>query len=663
VTSPSQAAAPLRREVLVLYDSAEGTSLRGQTLPSAVQVVLNHLGLIVHFQDLEKGLPDPALSARARGVVTLVYGDQVPDAPAYADWLTDRIHQGQSVAILGGLGFLLDTRTGRAVPRDRWSPLMASLGLRYEGDYFADPKHLTFDAAAPQVGFERPWREPPPSWVLATAQDPGASVFLRVRRADTGQASDMGVLGPNGAVLLGMDYLLHSNPVTFQAQWRVDPFWLLGRALHVDREPHFDPTTINGRRIFYSHIDGDGFSNMAHRPHRTTSAEVVRDQVLTRTSLPVTVSVIARELVGHPKLEAIARSLYRLPNVEAASHTYTHPFDMEKGHMAEGGAISDSDTDEIKTSKKPLDPELEMAGSIRYIQTLLPRGKRVELMLWPGRTNPTPPYFQVLERLGVPNMNGGDAKLDPTFPSYFNLSPLARRVGPHLQVYNSVTNENNFTHLWTGPFDGQRAVFDTFRFAEKPRRMAPVNLYYHFYAGEHVGSTRVLLDVCRWAEREPLTPIFASTYARLVQDYFHGELIPDGEDSWIARDYGRCATVRFDDEPRDPDLARSNGVLGYHRANHSLYVHLAPGEARLVLAARPDRLPFLREANAPLVQGTWANGRIQATFYGTVPLVATIAGLAPGQRVLVRNRPAIADTAGTIRVTGPRGRSELEVTW
>src|SRR4029453_5395461 len=98
--------------------------------------------------------------------------------------------------------------------------------------------------------------------------------------------------------------------------------------------------------------------------------------------------------------------------------------------------------------------------------------------------------LSILARLGVPNINGGDTMLDREWPSYTRVAPLMRPVGSHWQNYTSASNENVYTNLWKGPFYGFRNVLETFRRTEHPRRVTPVNVYYHYYSAERVAGLR-----------------------------------------------------------------------------------------------------------------------------------------------------------------------------
>ena len=115
---------------------------------------------------------------------------------------------------------------------------------------------------------------------------------------------------------------------------------------------------------------------------------------------------------------------------------------------------------------------------------------------------------------------------DREWPSYTRVAPLMRQVGQHWQTYTSASNENLYTHLWTGPFYGFRHVIETFEGTERPRRVAPVNVYYHYYSGERVASLAALHHVHEWVLRQPLARLFTSEYLAIVEGFRTARIAP-----------------------------------------------------------------------------------------------------------------------------------------
>src|SRR5204862_449411 len=92
----------------------------------------------------------------------------------------------------------------------------------------------------------------------------------------------------------------------------------------------------NGRRLMVVHIDGDGFINLAEVAGSPFAGEVLYSRVLQRYRIPHTVSIIQGEIAPNgmdpkdsPRLEAIARRIFALPNLEnenVYTNLWTGPF-------------------------------------------------------------------------------------------------------------------------------------------------------------------------------------------------------------------------------------------------------------------------------------------------------------------------------------------------
>jgi hypothetical protein len=406
----------------------------------------------------------------------------------------------------------------------------------------------------------------------------------------------------------------------------------------VEDWPRPDTTTQCGRRIFYSHIDGDGLRNRSEVRKGVSSGQIVLDEILSRYRLPTSVSVVVAEveptLLGSPEFHELARAIYRLPTVEAGSHSYTHPLDWERR------------TRSFTLASIPYSVETETAGSIRYIEErLLPAGKRVRLFQWSGSTRVSEDAIAILARLGVPNINGGDTLRDREWPSYTRVAPLMRQVGRQWQTYTSAANENLYTNLWTGPFYGFRHVVETFENTEKPRRVAPVNVYYHFYSAERVAALASLRYVHDWVERQPLARLFTSEYLAIVEG-FRTARIARAAPGWRVWDHGALRTVRFDGTRASVDLARSRGVLGFVHHQGALYVHLAgPEPALIVLGDAPPRTPYLVQASHRVTGWSREGARVAVSLSGVGPKVIEVAGLPADRDMPVE----IRDGAGSRR--------------
>ncbi|MBI3637998.1 MAG: hypothetical protein HY216_17520 [Candidatus Rokubacteria bacterium] len=663
------------RRVLALYKSfetyraVEGARPKTATLNEIhqwAQMPLNWLGLMVDYHDVARGLPDETTMARYAGVVTWYQTDEMDEPLRYARWLGAQAAAGRRVVILGTLGALRERGRTTPVPLAALSAALRPLPLTFKGDVTADPSLIVVRAKDAIMEFERTLPPALPNYLHVTAG--GAETHLRLARRDRPDSdSDVVVTGAWGGfaadnyvrfqasvpyarpadAATGVDTTTTGAQGVTVSRWWIDPFAFFERALGVADWPRADVTTLNGRRLLYCHVDGDGMRNVSEVRRGAFSGEVLLDEILKRYRLPMTVSVVAAEvdpaLLGSARTLGLARAIFALPHVEAASHSFSHPLDWERR------------TRSFDLPGHPYSVETETAGSIRYIEgTLLPPGKRVRVFQWSGSTNVSESALAALARLNVPNINGGDTMYDRQWPTYTRVAPLMRQVGRYWQVYTSASNENLYTNLWRGPFYGFRYVRETFRNTGAPRRVAPVNIYYHFYSAERAAALHALSEVYDWARAERLAPVYTSEYLAMVDGFRTARLARTG-DGWRVFDHGALRTVRFDGAAaaRGIDLARSRGVLGFARHEGALYVHLAgPGDALIVpgagRAADQGRDgPYLASASHAVSDWRREGGRLVFRLAGVGPKSVDVGGLPPGRDVTLQ----LTDARGPRTVT------------
>ncbi|EQD31578.1 hypothetical protein B1B_18059, partial [mine drainage metagenome] len=136
-----------------------------------------------------------------------------------------------------------------------------------------------------------------------------------------------------------------------------------------------------------------------------------------------------------------------------------------------------------------LDLKTEINGSIDWInQNLLPPGKKVMLLQWSGDTRPGKAALAQLATTSVLNINGSDTRFDDNTPSYTFVFPYFRMVGGYIQYFNSDVNDYILTNDWHGPYFGYLNVIKTFERTDRPIRVDPINVYFHFYAGQRESS-------------------------------------------------------------------------------------------------------------------------------------------------------------------------------
>jgi hypothetical protein len=447
---------------------------------------------------------------------------------------------------------------------------------------------------------------------------------------------------------------------------------------------------------------------------RKLSAEVVLEDVLKRyPDLPVTVAPIAGDLhpdwCGTEEGRELARAMFALPHVEPASHTWSHPLDWsffaradavpreaailrrypgcgEAGSRLQAtwrrvrervaGPERDDGTEfegqyghstyntPRSYAMRPFDLDLEFEGAARWLETLAPPGTRIGLVQWSGNTLPYASALSAARRAGLRNINGGDTRFDREFPSVGYVAPVGRREGPYFQVYAAASNENTYTDLWTDRFFGFRGLAETIANTGAPKRLTPINLYYHVYIAEKEAALRSLHENIAAIRDLPIAPIFASRYAAIAEGFDTARFARLGPNAWRIENRGELQTIRFDPplESLAVDFARSSGVLGFRRDARALYVALDPDVASPVVALADGDAdgPYLIESRWPvraLARG--ADGfAFSAGGFGAGEMVWRVA---PNSRWRVARAggadiEAQADSGGTLRVDLGFGR-------
>ena len=421
-----------------------------------------------------------------------------------------------------------------------------------------------------------------------------------------------------------------------------------------------DVTTENGTRLLLTHIDADGFESMAEWPGGRISATELRERILEKYRMPVTVSIItgitsSKGLYpkSFAKLEEEARTIFKLPWVEAASHSFSHPFFWRKLSNDNSAVGYNLKIPGYKFSLKE-----EIAGSVEEVNRLLPPGKKVKLFLWTGDCTPGADAIEETYRIGVGNLNSGNTLITESNSSLTYVSPLGVSKNGWFQTYAPIQNENVYTNNWTGPFYGFQRVIETFRMTDKPRRLKPVNIYYHFYSASKVSSINALRKVYDWAEGQRLFSIFASEYVDKVLDFNRTVIARDGS-GWLVRNNGDLRELRVPKSLGYPDLAASSKVAGFSDHGDSRYLHLLPGgEARVQLAQSYPAQPYLASAGAFLESFERVNNGLKLGLHGYTPFTVRI-GNAGGCRFSKDIKAVAGENVNELVAELPEGNHDL----
>ena len=436
-----------------------------------------------------------------------------------------------------------------------------------------------------------------------------------------------------------------------------DPYKLFEAFLaKAGNRPVPDVTTRDGCRLFYSHIDGDGFASLTDFRGHPFCGEVVRDRILKKYPIPVTVSVVEADITAEAegveddaqaKLANIARSIFAVPNVQVASHSFSHPYQWDP-EDPNPGIYTEANMPLKPSVKYPkIDVTREIRGSIEYIKReLAPANKDVELMLWSGNCRPGIAALRMVREMGMENMNGGNTIVSRLYPGIAGIAPRVMAWGDELQINAANQNEFMYANGWTGPFNGGYAdVIDTFERTESPRRVKPVNVYYHFYSATCLSSLKALEKVHQWSLDQPLHPVTAREYALIVKDASRTHLYELGANHWLLANAGFSRTFRFPASLGKPDMERCHGVTGWLEHQGEIYLH-ADGSPRVEvalsspLAATINHL-YLVSSDAEITFSSLSGGDAAFEMSGLVPCKVGFAGLPPKASCtgLINNRP------------------------
>jgi len=603
----------LPRKVLMIYDSHEKGGLFQSIIHRLAAMPLEYMGYVPVYHNVAKeGLPPARLRGAYAAMVTA--GFDPVDHRGFQAWAELQLADEVPMIALGHPGFEI-------------TPIVAEkLGLEVVSAF--DHSSAKISQRDTLMGYERelPARFESFGYLLKNKRDSNR-VHLTYTDAK-GVSITPAVTGEWGGMVL--------NPAAFYTdvdsvvQWLIDPFGFLYNALGKPSIPMPDVTTENGKRLFLAHIDGDALPSWAEMPGRKLGAEVILETILKPYPLPHTVSIVEAEMTAFPqymdrrkRMFDVAREIFAMPSVEIATHTYSHPFKWQRvaGHKGSGKY-------NLRIDNYQFSPKREVNGSAEFIdKQLAPPGKKTEVFLWSGDALPTERMLSAVYQSGLVNMNGGNTIISRSNPALSLISPMARTVGDFVQPYAPIMNENVFTNDWLGPFDGFRRVIETFQMTEEPRRIKPLNIYYHFYAGTKVASLRSLLEIYEWSAKQDINPVFVSEYAVKVPDFREMGIGRYLDGTWKAVNMGSVNTLRMVDQEVWPDLSSSKHLVGAKKLHDGVYIHTDGSDTFTFRTTdKPIRLPHLVSANGQVIEWSRDGNSIGFRIAGKVPVQLELGG-------------------------------------
>jgi len=578
------------RRVLALYDGQEHPEGLQQTdVHNLLAMPLEYLGYTLDYLDVNMGLPGNLLAGQYAGIVTWFNNDALLGPIVYREWLLRQINSGVKVAILGKLGFKAD------------NAFLQHLGVKL-GRSESPEAPLKIGLSDKIIGYEA---QPNPAMPGLTAwQALESRIETHLSLIDQSEVPLVAVFSGNWGGAALHPYVIEAGYKGGQ-RWIINPFEFLSTALDLPTIPVPDITTENGRRLLLVQVDGDGAGNKAEIPGTPLAIKVIRDHFLGKYNLPSTVSIIEGEATrgassgGLTEIEKIARDVFKLSNVEIASHSYSHP----SAWFQKNNINANGDNYQLPIDGYNFDLEREITGSVEYINRILaPEEKHARVFFWTGDGLADKDALVLTRSLGLENMNGGGATITNDEQTMTRVPALGYGINDQLQVYAPVASDHIYTNSWQGPFYGFNRVIETMRLTDSPLRLKPLHIHYHFYSGTKIASINALKSVYDWAIKQEHRGVWISEYGQKVNEFRNMTLSRRMDGAWDIKGLNTLRTLRLPVSTGWPDLERSEGVVGVRDAHQGRYVHLLPnnGQVLLYTTTDPPLSPYLLHSNGEI---------------------------------------------------------------
>lgn len=590
IFSYNAAAQTINRNVLVLWDSAEHETqdIEQSVTHTKLEVILNHYGLIAHYLDVNNKIPKKyfkkSVIKNYVGMITW-FTDPASLNPnelirLHKTWLKLR----KKTIVLGNFGFLFNLKK-QNTPIDKVNYLLKDWGVRISGREFQNPLVLGISQIDKNAEYERKLNNELGNVLQLTSVNKGNKSLLTIKDKVNNQQTHP-IIHNDLFFYAHYGYELYRSNYNSVTQWRLNPYYLINWLID-NKYPIPDTTTLFGKRIMYSHIDGDAFISISEVDRKSLCGEIIRTNIIDKFKVPISVSLVMAEIDpkyrGNKRVLKLAQDFFKSPHIEPASHTYFHPlswdkqpspFDIEiyfgkkKNKYIGGPIVAYKYPDYFE-----LDYNRELNDSTNYLNSKILKNKKSKLLFWSGSCRPPKEALKIAHENKLLNMNGGDSRFDRRFNSVSHLYPLGKQVGKYLQVYSSNSNENTYTNLWEGPFVGFKDVIETFKNTEYPIRLKPINIYYHFYSGEKISSLKALTDVYTWSLKQSVMPIFTSDYIKIVKNYYDIQITKINNSTFNLSNIKNLTTFRYD-SIIFPNYKTSKNIIGHKHINGSTYIHL-----------------------------------------------------------------------------------------
>lgn len=583
----------ISRDVLILFDgkNLKENDPRFSSAYLQLSLPIEYLGYIPHLHDVSKGLPD----LNEQSFAGIIVWEGIDDEDRLYRWAQEAIERDIKLLFLNRFGFELT------------SERLAFLSLEAVETDSAILDGVKAIRRDPMVGFEvSPFLDNSAPLVRLKK---GTSL-IEALNAHGDRFTPAAVM-PWGGFALNQSFLVYVDEVS---HWALDPILMLQKTLGLSSFPSPSATSENGSRLWITHIDGDGMIEKTRFRRDEYAVETLYTDILKRYPVPHSVSVIVGEVSKDgvapqisERMEEGVRKIFKLPFVEPASHSYSHPFKWKKAVSSENDGTYTLD---IKGYEFSLDKELR--ESIQYVNTHLTAERNASTLFWTGDCNPPEEVLAQAEEAGILTLNGGDTTIQKNTPWLSYIAPMSIQHGMYRQIMAPMQNENVYTGNWTFPKWGYRRVIETMEMTDTPRRYKPINIYYHFYSASLKPSIDALKEVYEYAMKQKTLPLYASDYIRIADDFYRTD-ISYLDDGWLIRNHQHLRTLRIAKEQGYPDLERSKGVIGFNDHTDGRYIHLdGRGEYELYLSANHPKRAYMIESNGRIIGTSTSGVRIKS---------------------------------------------------
>ena len=621
-----------KREVMIIYNGKglENDYIGLSSAHMFASLPIEYMGYVPRLFDVNDELPKGNLSSHYAGAI--IWLDKtISDTSKVLKWIRNATEQGLKVLILGNSSV------------DLKNPILKNMGItleenqakRFDKREIVKKNSMIGYEIAPSLGYENNMFH----------IDKGEELLSYKNTKN--QQSCVAAIMPWGGYVLDSALMTSYGPDSI---WIIDPFKLFKKSLRLKTIPAPDPTTENGKRLAFLHLDGDASMNRVESEPKELSIERFLKHFIKKYDFPQSISLVEAETAiygKYPKLskrlESAASKIYSYPYIETATHTYSHPYfwkDIEK-----------DPTNEKYRTHLPKEYKFtlkrEMIDSMSYINDKIATKNKHKnkLLFWTGDCTPSVKELAFTYENNIININGGDTYITNNEPWLCQVQPYGIQLGEYYQVYTGQQNENVYTSDWLKAFWSYRKVIQTFDLTNKPKRLKPIDIYFHFYSVSKTASEKALKDVYDWVLKQDVMHIFTSEYPGKVTDFYDVSISNDGN-YWLLNGFNDLRTVRINDNTKIPGIDKSIGVAGHNSFNNSLYIHLDDKKSKILkLTNKIKPQNILVSANARLISHNGSDMH----FKGYLPIELQFK-VKTGCKIITKPKSLIKNNSGLFTI-------------